>query len=121
MKKQPSIELLLDMEDKSTIEEPASAMEESTQEESCTISEPSPSSSSLEEQYGAGAKRRRKKSRKTFFEGEACKPYRVRKSLRRFLEDNHIGIDCVCKQCAAVQPCNDRQQRNCADLEGESG
>ena len=30
-------------------------MEESTQEESCTISEPSPSSSSPEEQYGAGA------------------------------------------------------------------
>ena len=75
-------------------------MEESTHEESGTISEPSPSSSSPEEQYGAGAKRRRKKSRKTFFEGEARKPYRVRKSLRRSLEDNDTGIDCVCKQCA---------------------
>ena len=88
------------MEDKSTIEEPASAMEESTQEESGTISEPSSSSSSPEEQYGAGAKRRRKKSRKTFFEGEARKPYRVHKSLRRSLEDNDTGIDFVCKQCA---------------------
>ena len=59
------------------------------------------------------------KSRKTFFEGEARKPDRVRKSLRRSLEDNDTGIYCVCKQCAAVQPCNDRQRRNCADLEGE--
>ena len=26
--------------------------------------------------------------------------YRVRKNLRRSLEDNDTGIDCVCKQCA---------------------
>ena len=73
--------------------------EPSTDESNC---EPSPSSSPSEneEQYGAGEKRRREKSRKTFFEGQARKPYRLRKRLRRSMEDSDTVIDGVCKQCA---------------------
>ena len=66
-------------------------------------SEPSLSSSSSEdeEQYRAGDKCRRKQS-KTFFEGQARKPYRFRKRQRRSLEaeDSDTVIDGECKQCA---------------------
>ena len=75
-------------------------MEESATEES--NSEPSLSSSlsENEERYGVGEKCRQKESRKTFFGGQARKPYRLRKRLRCSLEDNDTVIDGVCKQCA---------------------
>ena len=87
--------------EESAIEE--SAIEETTSEESTneeTNSQPSLSSSSSEEQCGVGIKRRRKQSRKTFFEGKARKPYRVCKSLRRSLEESDTTVDAVCSQCA---------------------
>ena len=75
-------------------------MEESATEESNSEPSLSSSPSENEERYGAGEKRRRKESRKTFFEGRARKPYRLRKRLRCSLEDNDTVIDGVCKQCA---------------------
>ena len=75
-------------------------MEESATEESNSEPSLSYSPSENEERYGAGEKRRRKESRKTFFEGQARKPYRLRKRLRCSLEDNDTVIDGVCKQCA---------------------
>ena len=77
--------------------EEGSATEESNSEPSLSSS---PSTSGNEEQYGAGEKRRREQSRKTFFEGQSRKPYRLRKRLRRFLEDSNTVIDGVCQQCA---------------------
>ena len=94
------------MEGVSAIEDSVSALEESAMEETTSEEwaneegQPSPSSSSYEEERGAGAKRRRKQSIKTYFEGKARKPYRIRKSLCRSLEDNDTAIDGVCSQCA---------------------
>ena len=75
-------------------------MEESATEESNSEPSLSYSPSENEERYGAGEKRRRKESRKTFFEGQARKPYRLRKRLHCSLEENDTVIDGVCKQCA---------------------
>ena len=68
--------------------EEESATEESANEQSNSDPSSSSSPSENEEQYGAGEKHRRKQSRKMFFEGQARKPYRLRKRLRRSLEDN---------------------------------
>ena len=67
----------------------------------------SASSSSVGEECASGENQRRKRSRKTFLEGKARMPYRLRKRLRTSLDANDTEVDenytamvDVCKQCS---------------------
>ena len=83
------------------MDEDSSSVSDSSISECDSELEESMSGSSTfgDQQYGAGEKRRRKQSSKTYFEGQSRMPYRLSKRLRNSMDGNETILDGVCKQC----------------------